>query len=250
MHNGRMYMDYNFAQRKSALEVLNNFHHHFKWPNGNEGKLLDIGSGSGDVLIELVVPKLPKTVKIYGTDVSAEMVKFAKQNFGTQVASFYQADISADYELLAKRLPQPFDNITSFFCFHWIQNQRFVPLQFLYKIFLTTFVNFVAFHFLIGQKRKAIENVYKLLKPHGTVLMEFLSSSPVFEIYQELSNYKIYEIYMKDVKNAISPYHHSDNPLKMFRDHTNIAGFQTKHLEIRDQIYIYENADQLKSNAI
>lgn len=239
-----MYLEYNFAQRKSALEVLDDFQHHLKWPNEIEGKLLDIGTGSGDVLIELVAPKLPKTVKIYGTDLSAEMVKFAKQNFGTQVASFCQVDITADYELLAKRLPKPFDNITSFFCFHWIQNQRFVPLEFSVQKFSYNL------DFLIYQKRKAIENIYKLLKPHGTVLMEFLSSSPVFDIYQELSRYKTYEIYMKDVKNAISPYHFEENPLKMFRDHIEFAGFQTKHLEIRDQIYIYKNADQLKSIAI
>ena len=80
--------------------------------------------------------------------------------------------------------------------------------------------------------------------------MEFLSSSPVFDIYQELSRYKTYEIYMKDVINAISPYHYVENPLKMFGDHIEFSGFQTKHLEIRDQIYVYESANQLKSIAI
>jgi hypothetical protein len=95
--------------------------------------------------------------------------------------------------------------------------------------------------------RKAIENIYKLLKPSGTVLMEFLSFSPVYDIYEELSKFKTYRRFMKDVTNFISPYHHLEHPLKLFNELVNSAGFLPKHLEIRDQIYIYENADQLKS---
>lgn len=124
MNNGSLYIQSNFAQRKTAFEVLEDFSHHLNWQN-SEGKLLDIGTGSGDVLLEFIVPKLPKKVKVYGSDISTEMVKFAKENFGNEIASFHQADICAEYELLAKKLPGPFDNITSFFCFHWIQNQRY-----------------------------------------------------------------------------------------------------------------------------
>jgi juvenile hormone-III synthase len=122
MHNGKLYKQSNFAQRQTAFEVLDEFSHYFNW--SINGKLLDIGTGSGDVLVEIVVPRLPKHVKVYGSDVSKEMVKFAKENFGDEVVSFHQTDISEDYEILAKKLPQPFDNITSLFCFHWIQNQR------------------------------------------------------------------------------------------------------------------------------
>lgn len=123
MHNGKFYAQFNFAQRKSAFEVLGEFSHFFNWPIG-EGKLLDIGTGSGDVLMEFIVPKLPENVKVYGSDISEEMLEYAKENFGNEIASFHQADICADYELLAKKLPKSFDNITSFFCFHWIQDQR------------------------------------------------------------------------------------------------------------------------------
>jgi juvenile hormone-III synthase len=124
MHNGKLYMNFNFAQRKTALEVLDEFSHLLNWSISERGKLLDIGTGSGDVLIEFIVPKLPENVEVYGSDISKEMVKFARENFGGELSSFHQVDICADFEVLAKKLPQPFDNITSFFCFHWIQDQR------------------------------------------------------------------------------------------------------------------------------
>lgn len=77
--------------------------------------------------------------------------------------------------------------------------------------------------------------------------MEFLGFSPVFDIYEELSTLKSYEIFMKDVKNFVSPYHHLENPLKLFKEYISVAGFRAKHLELREQIYIYKNTDHLKS---
>lgn len=90
-------------------------------------------------------------------------------------------------------------------------------------------------------------NMYKLLKPGGTVLMGFLAFSPAYDIYEKLSKFSIYERYMKDVRNFISPYHHSEDPIGLFKSYLDTAGFQARHVEIRDQVYIYENIEQLKS---
>lgn len=124
MQNGRLYSRYNFAQRNSAREILDDFENCFNWPTDRVGTLLDVGTGSGDVLVDFVLPRMPENAKAVGSDISMKMINFARENFESEAVSFYQADISADYELLKKQLPKAFDNITSFFCFHWIQNQK------------------------------------------------------------------------------------------------------------------------------
>jgi juvenile hormone-III synthase len=124
MINAKLYSRNNCAQRKSANDLLKDFAHHFNWPIDRNGRLLDIGTGSADVLMDLVVPKIPENAKAFGSDISIEMVNFARKTFENESVTFYQADISADYEILRKKIPGTFDNITSFFCLHWIQNQR------------------------------------------------------------------------------------------------------------------------------
>jgi hypothetical protein len=95
--------------------------------------------------------------------------------------------------------------------------------------------------------RQAIANIFKLLKPRGTVLIGFLCFSPVYDIYEKLSKFRLYEKYMEDVEMFISPYHHLNDPLSQFKDHLNMTGFQIKHLEIREQIYIYDDVQHLRS---
>jgi hypothetical protein len=96
--------------------------------------------------------------------------------------------------------------------------------------------------------RQAIANMYKLLKDGGTVLMGFLASAPpLYDIYEKLSKFKVYEKYMEDVNNFISPYHYLKDPINQFKIYLDETGFQIKHLELRDQVYIYDSVDQLKS---
>jgi juvenile hormone-III synthase len=129
MDKGKLYSRYNFAQRKLANGLISDFGHYFNWPSDQSEtvpQILDVGTGSGDVLEDFILPVVPTTAKIVGSDISMEMIKFARANFESSSRSvkFCQADISVDYELLKKQLPETFDNITSFSCFHWIQNQR------------------------------------------------------------------------------------------------------------------------------
>lgn len=49
MHDGKLYLKYNHAQRRDADEILYEFSHHFKWRYDGSDQLLDIGSGPGDV---------------------------------------------------------------------------------------------------------------------------------------------------------------------------------------------------------
>lgn len=57
---------------------------------------------------------------------------------------------------------------------------------------------------------------------------------------------KKYSMYMKDVEKFISPYHFEEKPLEAFSEKLYDVGFKIFHIEIRDQIFIYDNIELLK----
>lgn len=101
--------------------------------------------------------------------------------------------------------------------------------------------------FLLIVLRQAISNIFKLLKANGTCLLAFLVSIPIFDIYIELSRMKKYSSFMKDVERFISPYHFEKNAaLENFKGKLQNAGFEIRHIEIRDKIFIYDDVQVLK----
>jgi len=88
---------------------------------------LDVGCGPGDVLIDLVIPKMQgiHCKEIVGVDISSEMVACAMENYQNEFISFHQMDIASDLSECSNYFGErQFDNITSFYCLHWIQNQK------------------------------------------------------------------------------------------------------------------------------
>ena len=98
--------------------------------------------------------------------------------------------------------------------------------------------------------RQALSNIYKLLKPNGTCLLIFLISNPIYDVYTHLSTMKKYSRYMNDVKKFISPYHYEEKPLDVFESTVTHVGLKISHIEIRDQIFIYDNVEILKCKKI
>ena len=122
-----MYLKFNDLQRLTAIKLTSELSHLCPWADDKISSLLDIGCGPGDVLIEVIAPKLPKGCKIVGLDISEEMVESAKENFQSDNVEFHQSDISSEFEDCVKNLREDqrlFDVITSFYCFHWVQNQK------------------------------------------------------------------------------------------------------------------------------
>lgn len=110
-----------------------------------------------------------------------------------------------------------------------------------YSIFFHDFYSFPTRLF-----RQAISNIYKLLKPNGTCLLTFLISNPIFDVYLKLSEKEKFSSYMKDVRRFISPYHFEEKPLEAFSEKLYNVNFNIVHMEIRDQIYIYESLEILR----
>lgn len=134
MNNAKLYKKSNPLQRRDAQDIINEFSHLFE-VNSDEFKLLDIGCGSGDVLVDIILPKLPSDLQNWqacGVDISKEMIKYARDNYENKFLEFFKVDIESDFlssqmsrtAAMGQIKPESFSFITSFYCLHWIQNQR------------------------------------------------------------------------------------------------------------------------------
>ena len=142
MNNAKLYHKSNTLQLRDTKQILDDFSHLFNWRSDGTDCLLDIGSGTGDGLVEYIIPKMPKNfLKAIGIDISEEMTIYAKENYQNKQVDFYKVDIQSDFlttELVSTEHKKSFlaqnkelgnyDFITSFYCLHWIQNQRSVHM--------------------------------------------------------------------------------------------------------------------------
>lgn len=127
MNDGVLYASFNSAQRFDANCAINEFADFFAWRFDGSDTLLDVGCGPGDVLRDFVIPVVPKNLtKVIGIDISCEMVACARNLLkNLEFVDFLQLDISESSDVCRKVLGDvQFSNITSFYCQHWIQDQR------------------------------------------------------------------------------------------------------------------------------
>lgn len=219
MHNADLYHDANGEQRRDAEEVIKDYADRLKWRSDGTDSLLDIGSGSGDVTIDYLLPILPKTFsRLTGFDLSDEMVEYARTKYATPRISFEQFDIGVPLEEQAQRDVEPFDHVTSFYCLHWVQNQK-----------------------------EAVQNMYKLYKPGGDLLLLVLAHHPTFEIYRKMAKSERWAKYMADVEYFVTPYEDSEQPGKDFDRLLVESGFRTHKVETREKEYTFKGIKALKS---
>lgn len=218
MYNAVLYKQANSMQRRDAKEALGEFSHMLKWREGGNDSILDIGCGTGDVMMDFLLPILPESfTRLVGSDSSKPMIEYCRKKYSHAKVSFEIFDVG----LMAKQMihnSEPFDHITSFYCLHWEQNQM-----------------------------RAINNLYQLLKPGGDMLLMFLVQHPIYDIYKEMAKDSKWTKYMTDVHRFISPYQYSKDPVEEFRKLLVSGGFSENSIEIRDKSYIFEGVDALKS---
>ncbi|KAF2903031.1 hypothetical protein ILUMI_03149 [Ignelater luminosus] len=218
MNQAFLYSKYNGLQKNDATFVLKNYFRLVQWKKDGNDAILDIGCGAGDVTNDLLLPFLPKNFgKLVGVDLSEDMVEFARTRYKSSKISFEQMNIEA--EDIPVDFEEAFDHVFSFYCLHWIQDQR-----------------------------KALSNILKMLRPGGDMLLTFLASNPIFEIYESLSKSGRWESYMENFKNYVSPYQYSSNPDKELKELLEEVGFQTQVCKVEERIYVYPNAAVLKKS--
>lgn len=219
MNNAALYQNSNAWQRYDAKQVLDEFSNVWKWRSDGRDSMLDVGCGSGDVTMDLVLPIMPKNFSsLVGYDLSLEMVKHARKNHIHPKVSFDKFDLSIDAEQQLLSGMEKFDHITSFYCLQWIQNQKTV-----------------------------VRNLYKLLKPGGDLLVIFLSQHPVFRFFKEQSQDNRWAEHMVDVDDFCSPYQNSKQPSKEFKELLTDIGFKECIVEDRTKCYSFDGLQHVKS---
>ncbi|EDW90127.1 juvenile hormone acid O-methyltransferase [Drosophila yakuba] len=219
MNQAALYQHANQVQRHDAKLILDEFASTLQWRSDGEDALLDVGSGSGNVLMDFVRPLLPIRGELVGTDISSQMVHYASKHYQREERTRFQV-LDIGCERLPEGLSGRFDHVTSFYCLHWVQNLK-----------------------------GALENIYNLLKPEGgDCLLAFLASNPVYEVYKILKTHEKWSPYMQDVERFISPLHHSLNPGEEFSQLLNDVGFVQHNVEIRNEVFVYEGVRTLKDN--
>lgn len=127
MQNADIYVKTNSLQKRDASLLLEEFSDVFKGLKSH-GKVLDIGCGTADILVELFSPLFKTTV---GIDISDDAIAFATEKYRLNNAlKFFKMDISQDvaFNKLCAATDYlelgSFDLLTSLFCLHWVGNLR------------------------------------------------------------------------------------------------------------------------------
>ncbi|XP_037960893.1 juvenile hormone acid O-methyltransferase [Teleopsis dalmanni] len=220
MHQASLYHRANNAQRHDAKQILEEYANIIQWRPEGRDTLIDIGCGSGDVLIDFVYPLMPVNFEqLLGTDISAKMIAYARKCYADfERTKFKILDIGC--EKIPSELNGCFDHVTSFYCLHWVQNQK-----------------------------QALQNIFKLLRPQsGDCLLVFLATNRVYDAYRRLSTLNKWSSYMQDVEQFISPLHNSKDPSSDFSKLLQDAGFADYTVEIRNEVYVYEGVKNVKDN--
>ncbi|XP_033226000.1 juvenile hormone acid O-methyltransferase-like [Belonocnema kinseyi] len=151
-------------------------------------------------------------------DISKKMIASAQKKFADEERiDFIELDIEAME--LPKSFLGRYDNALSFYCLHWIQNPRC-----------------------------AYENIFKLLRPGGRVIVTFLTYNDGFKAYLKTSENPVYKSYMKDVRKFIPPTHTYANVRAEVKKMLEETGFEVIHCSNREKTFIYENMEVLKDH--
>nr|AXM43874.1 juvenile hormone acid O-methyltransferase [Locusta migratoria] len=219
MDQAELYARSNGLQRREAAAALE-----AAWPRLHWGaaplRVLDVGCGTGDVTADLLLPRLPPRAQVVGTDVSAAMLEHAAQLYGAARPglSFQLLDI-ADPHLDASPVYRlaPFDKIFSFFCLHWVPEQR-----------------------------QAAANLHRLLKPGGEVVLSLLADCPIFNVYEGLARNSQWKQYMQDANRFISPYHRSEDPAREMGELLGSAGFRVDLCALHQRSFSFPGHSALR----
>lgn len=219
MNNPALYTRVNGIQRSEANQLLKEFCGVFNWRSDGKDSLMDIGCGSGDIVFDYILPMLPENFeRLIGADLSEKMLLHAQQQYPHPKIFFERFDLGVDARIQSLKYVQPVDHITSFYCLHWVPNQK-----------------------------QAMQNIYNLLKPNGDCLLVFGTYAVLYEAYEEMAETSKWGKYMSDVNRFISPYQHSHDPEKEFGQLLNDCHFSRYRLELRKKNFAFDSKEAIKS---
>lgn len=110
-------------QRHDAQQLLDEYMHLVRWKQDGGDRVMDIGCGPGDITTQILLPKLPESLReLVGTDLSPKMIKYAQIHHKHSRVSYDILDIGT--KMLPPAYYERFDHIFSIYCLNWVQDQR------------------------------------------------------------------------------------------------------------------------------
>ncbi|KAK7870782.1 hypothetical protein R5R35_005447 [Gryllus longicercus] len=218
MYQASLYARSNSVQHVNVSRVLREWAGRLRWSREEQEAVLDVGCGPGDVTAQLLLPRLPSSVRVLvGHDVSEEMVRHAAAAHAALAPRlrFLCTDIAArdlpatPLGACAQQL-QGFHKVFSFYALHWVADQR-----------------------------TALRNINSLLRPGGEALLLLVSDTPLYDAFIGMRNLERWAPYTQDIYDHISPYKHSKDPVADFSAMLRQADFHIHACCIETLNYTY-----------
>lgn len=95
--------------------------------------------------------------------------------------------------------------------------------------------------------RQCLKNLYDLMVPGGDILLTFLATNPIFQVYEILAKDAKWSKYMKNVTKYISPYQNVPHPDNEFRDLLTEVGFEIEICKFIERTHVFDSVNVLKS---
>ncbi|XP_047116009.1 juvenile hormone acid O-methyltransferase-like [Schistocerca piceifrons] len=208
MNDAELYAKSSSPQQQFVNKVLEELWPVLEW-RCEQGTVLDVGCGAGDVTTHELLPRLPPGVSVLAVDINPAMVAKAADRFSGPRLRFRQLDIGTPRieETDVWRLG-PFRKVFSFFCLHWVQDQRI-----------------------------ALQNISKLLSPGGETLVIIVIGSPLYKMFENLATSSRWSTYMTDYRQFETPYLRAKDPVGELTKYLHEAGFCVKTCRSGDNSY-------------
>lgn len=213
MLSPKEYLSSNSMQRQGVVYVLNSYLPKMKFLNDGTEVIMDAGCGTGDVTMDILLPKLPSRLNQFiGTDISKDAVTYCREKYATEDGkiSFDLLDIGTT--CLPSKFQNQCNHIFSFFCVHWCD------LNAVFK------------------------NIHSILKPGGEGLICFLNNNYLLSTWAKLAKSEKWKQYFGDDHKI--PSQLENRTVDEYTAMLNNAGFKNSVCTIDRIDYPYKNREE------
>lgn len=226
-----MYSRANFLQLEGAKTLLAHYIPQMDWGADEDddkdevpkAKILDIGCRNGDILVDVLLTKIPpkKVGSVLAVDNSKEMVQEARRRHGSNLkVSFMHYDIGTGGGKTLKQFG-PYSHVTSCFWLDWIQDQR-----------------------------RAYTNIFNALQPGGKFFAIFILKHGLVPVYNELAESSKFGFFLKNWWDHIPAYCLEERWRQILMDHLTASGFRNIHIEVRPHMIAHLPSEQAMKESL
>ncbi|XP_054266459.1 juvenile hormone acid O-methyltransferase-like [Macrosteles quadrilineatus] len=223
MQHADIYSELNKRTPKydKIAQVLKDNQHLFQWEP--EERILDAGCGPGDMTSCVILPWLPQDFQLLlGADVSPAVIEHALKHNASEKVKFEVLDIAVDISMFLQKQESSagFNKIFSFYVMQWLRDLR-----------------------------KGVENLYRLLKPGGQMLLLFPADRLFQKTFMKVRSKDPWKQYSKDEERKIPPFLISDNQCEEFKRMLQDIGFETIKCELKKYSTHFDHVEDIKDLA-